>query len=258
MIPETNFYLPKYYSDKAIAAFFIAIGACNLIFFNKMLSFQWMITATIEAVCFFYYTQTLSRRWIRYSEKKFAKKLFTTTLTLRIIWVFVAYALYTWMNGEPFEFAAADSHFYHGISGEFAQFIRDGNYSAIFNYPKLDASDTGYPLWLSFIQLLFGDAVLPPRLIHAGFSAWTCVLLYKLAARNFGEVSGRLTGIMCMLLPNFFFYAGIHLKETMMIFLVVSFAYNADILLRSSKYTWQNIAITVGTALILFFFRTVL
>ncbi len=258
MIPETHYYLPKYYSDKAIAAFFIAIAACNIVFFNKALPLLWMLTATIEAVCFFYFTNTLSKRWIRYSDKRFQKKLFTTTLVLRVSWVFIAYLLYSWMNGEPFEFAAADSHFYDQTSSDFLQLLRDGNLSGIFNSANIGASDTGYPLWLAFIKLIFGPSVLPPRLIHAVFSAWTAVLLYKLSARNFGEATGRLTGIMCMLLPNFFFYAGIHLKETVMIFLVVSFAYNADILLRSTKFSWQNITITIATALILFFFRTVL
>jgi 4-amino-4-deoxy-L-arabinose transferase-like glycosyltransferase len=258
MIPETHFYLPKYYSDKAIAAFFIAIAACNILFFNKTLPIQWMLTATIEAVCFFYFTNTLSRRWIRYSEKRFQKKLFTTTLVLRISWVLIAYAFYSWMNGEPFEFAAADSHFYDEASSDFLQMMREGNFSGIFTIPSIDISDTGYPLWLAIIKFIFGTSVLPPRLIHAVFSAWTAVLLYKLSSRNFGEATGRLTGIMCMLLPNFFFYAGIHLKETLMIFLVVSFAYNADILLRSIKFTWQNIAITIAIALILFLFRTVL
>ncbi|MBP1639407.1 MAG: hypothetical protein H6Q17_990 [Bacteroidetes bacterium] len=258
MIPETHFYLPKYYSDKAIAAFFIAIATCNILFIHKMLPFQWMLTATIEAVCFFYFTNTLSRQWIRYSENRFQKKLFTTTLVLRISWVIIAYAFYSWMNGEPFEFAAADSHFYDEASSDFLQMMREGNFSGIFNVPSIDISDTGYPLWLAFIKLIFGTSVLPPRLIHAVFSAWTAVLLYKLSSRNFGEATGRLTGIMCMLLPNFFFYAGIHLKETLMIFLVVSFAYNADILLRSTKASWQNIIITIAAALVLFFFRTVL
>lgn len=258
MIQETNFYLSKYYSNKAIAAFFIAIAVCNLLFFHKMLPVQWMVSATIEAVCFFYFTQSLSRQWIRYSEKRFSKKLFTTTLILRVSWVFIAYFLYTWLNGEPFEFAAADSHFYQSISGEFADFIKTGNWSGIVNYPKLDASDTGYPVWLAIVHLLFGDSILMPRLINAVLGAWTAVLLYKFTTRNFGEAAGRLTGIMCMLLPNFFFYVGIHLKETFMIFLVVSYAYNADNLLRATKITWQNITLTILGALVLFFFRTVL
>jgi hypothetical protein len=258
MMPEINYSLPKYYSSKAIAAFFISIVACNMLFFHKMLPFEWMFFATIEAVCFFYFTQILSKQWIRYSDKKFTRKLFYTTLILRVIWVLFAYGFYTWMSGEPFEFAAADSHSYVYHAQEFAQMIKEGNFAALLDHPGIDSSDMGYPLWLAFINLIFGDSLIIPRLIHAVLSAWTCVLLYRLTTRNFGEVAGRLAGIMCMLLPNFFFYVGIHLKETFMIFLMVSYAYNADQLLRSNKFTWKTITLTLIGGLVLFFFRTAL
>jgi hypothetical protein len=258
MIPEINYSLPKYYSSKAIAAFFISLIACNMLFFHKMLPFEWMISATIEAVCFLYFTQTLSKQWIRYSEKKFTKKLFSTALVLKIAWVIFAYFFYTWMNGEPFEFASADSHFYYNSSQEFAQYIRDGNFTPLWDHPTIDASDMGFAMWLSLLNLLFGDSLIIPRLIHAVLSAYTCVLLYRITTRNFGEAAGRLAGIMCMLLPNFFFYVGIHLKETFMIFLMVYYADNADQLLRSTKFTVKSILFTLLGGVLLFFFRTVL
>jgi len=257
-MPEYNYSLPKYYSSKAIAAFFIALIGCNLLFAHRMLPFMWMIFATIEAVCFFYFTQTLSNRWIRFSEKKFVHKLFYTALILKVIWVIFAYYFYISMSGVPFEFSAADSHGYASQGEEFAQLLKDGNFATFFAHPGMDASDTGFPIWLSLINIIFGNSLLIPRLIHAVLSAWTCVLLYRLATNNFGEAAGRLSGIMCMLLPNFFFYVGIHMKESFMIFLVVSYAYNADQLIRNTRFVWKSIALALLGGIVLFFFRTAL
>lgn len=221
-----------------------------------MLSGEWMITSTIEAVCFFYFTQKLSRRWMWLQDKRFIRKIFLTTLLLKVVWVLMAYVFYSSVNGEPFEFAAADSHFYASIASEFAGYIKTGDIHTITNYPNISISDMGYPLWLTLLNLIFGNSLLVPRLINALFSACTAVLLYKLAANNFGMIAGRLAAIMFMLLPNFFFYAGIHLKETMMIFLVVAYAYNADKLIHGEGYSWVNIVFTILGGLSLFLFRT--
>lgn len=255
---QENLYLPKYFSSKAIAAFFLALVGTNLLFYNRLLPFQWMIFAIIEAVGFFYFTQILSKRWRSSSVKRFEKRLFINSLVLHAIWVVFAYFFYIWMSGQPFEFAAADSHGYvtHGMA--FADMIRNGQFLAIFSNKGMDVSDMGFPLWLSFLDLTVGPSLLVQRLIHAIFSAWTAVLLYRLTTRNFGESAGRLAGIMFMLLPNFFFYVGIHLKETMMIFFVVAFAENADQLIRGEKLRPKAFILTIVLTLVFFLFRTAL
>jgi 4-amino-4-deoxy-L-arabinose transferase-like glycosyltransferase len=256
--PQENLFLPKYFSSKAIAAFFLALVGSNLIFFHRMLPFQWMVFAIIEAVGFFYFTQLLSKRWRWNSVKRFEKRLFTTSLILHAIWVVFAYFFYIWMSGQPFEFAAADSHGYVATGLQFANIIKNGQFFSIFGDQHMDVSDMGFPLWLSFLDLTIGPSLLVQRLIHAIFSAWTAVLLYRLTTRNFGESAGRLAGIMFMLLPNFYFYVGIHLKETMMIFLVVAFANNADQLLRGSKLQVKSLVLTIAILLLFFLFRTAL
>lgn len=255
---QENLFLPKYFSTKAIAAFFLALISVNLLFFHRMLPFEWMVFAIIEAVGFFYFTQQLSKQWRWNSVKRFEKKLFINSLILHAIWVVFAYFFYIEMSGQPFEFAAADSHGYVSTGMQFAAMIKNGQFFSIFGDQHMDVSDMGFPLWLSFLDLTVGPSLIVQRLIHAVFSAWTAVLLYRLTTRNFGESAGRLAGIMFMLLPNFYFYVGIHLKETMMIFLVVAFANNADQLLRGNKILIKSLLLTIALILVFFLFRTAL
>ena len=59
-------------------------------------------------------------------------------------------------------------------------------------------------------------------------------------------------------MPNLIFYCGLHLKETLMIFLMVAYLERADYLLRSKKYNIITIIIPALLALSLFTFRTIL
>jgi hypothetical protein len=79
-----------------------------------------------------------------------------------------------------------------------------------------------------------------------------------LASRNFGEQVGRIAAIFAMLLPNLIYYTGLHLKETLMILILVSFIERADYLIRSGKVSLVNIGVVVLLGLSLFLFRTVL
>jgi hypothetical protein len=61
-----------------------------------------------------------------------------------------------------------------------------------------------------------------------------------------------------MLMPNFIFYCGIHLKETEMVFLTVLFAERADYAMRAKQLDWKALIIAIVAACILFLFRTAL
>jgi len=123
---------------------------------------------------------------------------------------------------------------------------------------KIDISDLGHPLYMGLVYTLFGHYVIVPRLISCFFSAWMCILLYKFSKRNFGEIAARNTAIIAMLLPNFIYYCGLHLKETNMVFLVVLFMERADYVLRGEKIKITSLIIPVLVGAFLFFFRTVL
>ena len=162
------------------------------------------------------------------------------------------------MTGSPFEFETADSMGYHYEAIWINNLISAGSFDIYLNYIAGRLSDAGYPIYLSIIYSLFGSYVIIPRIIKAILSAITCVLIYKIAARNFGDATGKIAGIAAMLAPNLIYYCGLHLKETEMVFLVVLFLDNADYLLFQKGLSYKKLTLSTLCALGLFFFRTVL
>lgn len=228
---------------------------------HRIMSWYWIVLGIIQVVGFFSYSNILTRKWSAISEKSFTKRLWQTSLIVRIIWVVFSYFFYQYMTGKPFEFGAADSGFYQYL-GEFGSSqLKQGNLNLLDAFQKnagLELSDTGYPIYLSIIYFLTANSIFITRIIKAILSAYTVVLIYKLASRNFGEEVGRMAAIFAMLMPNLIYYCGLHLKETEMVFLTVAFIERADHAMRSPKFTVSNLILPVVLVAVLFFFRTVL
>ena len=119
-------------------------------------------------------------------------------------------------------------------------------------------SDMGYKTYLGVVYFFSFDSIWLVRILKALFSAYTCVLVYKLAGRNFGESTARLTAVFCMLMPNLIYYCGLHLKEVEMLFLIVLFVERSDYILRIKKIPIFQTILVVIIGLSLFTLRTVL
>lgn len=251
-------YLPKFFTRKAIALYFIAIVVISLVFFRNSMSVLWIVFGAVEVVGFFYFSNVLTKKWSKFSPKVFEKRLIYTAIALRLVWVVFSYFFYISMNGEPYEFGSADSHAYNALGIEGATAFRNGNFNIpqIFGY--LQVGDMGYATYLSFVYLLTDNSLFIARLLKVIWGAWTCLLVYRVATRNFGEGVGRMSAIFCMLMPNLIYYCGLHLKELEMVFVAVAFIERADYLLRSRTYNFINLFLPFLLAFILFTFRTVL
>ncbi len=251
-------YFPKYFINKAIVLYIGSIIVVSLLFISHTMSWYWYIFGLIEVIGFFYFSNLLTKRWINISEKTFLKKLFSTALIIRVIWVIFSYWFYILMTGQPFEFSAGDAIGYHKEAIWVHQLIADGNLESYWAFISGKYSDAGYPFYLGLQYTLTGDSIFIARIIKAILSAFMCILIYRLAARNFGETTGRMAAIFCMLMPNLIYYCGLNLKETEMVFLSVAFVERTDLLLRSKRYTFFNILGPLLLASSLFLFRTVL
>lgn len=222
----------------------------------------WWLFGIVAVVGFFNGTRNLIRKWEDIPEKKFVKKLFKTALIIRVVYVIIMYFLYDVLTGKPFEYIASDSMFYHQISQSGAEYLWSGKFDLTNYFLTQDStiafSDMGYPVYLSIIYAITGKSILLARIIKAIWSAWMCVLVYKLATRSFGEQVGRMAGIFVMLMPNFIYYTGVHLKETEMVFLTVLFVERADYLMRGRDFSFKAIFPIMLIAGALFMFRTAL
>ena len=246
-----------------MVTYLMAIISCSVLFSTHILSLQWWIFGIISVIGFFFFANRQTKLWINTRPMAFTKKLFWSALAIRVVWVLVSYYLYYQWTGTPFSINAADELVYDASAREIAEALRNGNYNifktAQFSMGHYESiSDLGYPMFLGLIYWIFWDSILIARIIKALLSAWTAVLVYKVASRNFGESTGRMAGIFCMLMPNLIYYCSFQLKEIEMVFLAMLFVERADWLLRQPKLKAMQTVVVMLIPLFLFMIRTAL
>ena len=252
MIP----YFPKKIAHRGIAVYLVSLSLVSVFFVGYTMLWEYILLGILWVTGFFLLTNRWTETWRVYPEKEFVKKLFWVAVGLRLVWVIFSYYYYIQTTGQPFEFGAADSLGYH----DEAVWLADSSWSFVWDYyfGSFGVSDIGYSLYLTVLYKIFGPVVIVPRILKAFISAYTCVLLYKLSKRTFGEDTGRMAGIMGALMMNLVVYCGYHLKETEMLFLEVAFLERADYMFRRPKANLWHILVPSLLALSMFFFRTVL
>ena len=255
-------FMPKILCDKAIIIYLFAMMGCVALYSAHILPLKWWIFGLVCVLGFFYFANRHTKLWVNTRPFAFTKKLFWTAFALRVLWVLIAYWLYYQWTDTPFSIGAMDEMFYDEVGHFGASLLRDRIwriYNPIVEYSGTIAfSDMGYPIYLSIIYWIFGDSILITRIIKAALSAWTVVLVYKTATRNFGESTGRMAGIFCMLMPNLIYYCSMQLKEIEMVFLAMLFVERADWLLRQPKLKLMPTIAVMLIPLVLFTIRTAL
>lgn len=254
---------PQTVTNKAMITYFLAMFTCSVLYSSYILALQWWIFGIICVVGFFVFANRQTKLWVSIRPKSFVKRLFWSAFLLRLLWVVISYGLYYNWTGTAFSIDAADELIYHAAASEIAEFIREGNWNLykLASYSmgaKSGVSDLGYPIYLSLIYWIFGNSIIIARIIKAALSAWTAILIYKIASRNFGESVGRMAGIFCMLMPNLIYYCSFQLKEIEMVFLTMLFVERADWLLRQPKLKLMPTIAVMLIPLALFTIRTAL
>ena len=254
-------FVPQIITNKAMITYLLALIGCSVLYSAHILSFEWWIFGIVSVLGFFAFANRQTKLWINIRSITFTKKLFWSSFAIRVVWVFISYWLYYEWTETAFSIGAGDELFYDEVAHYGANLIREGNwkiYSGIVNYSGAAFSDIGYPIYLTMVYWIFDDSILIARIIKAALSAWTVVLIYKTASRNFGESTGRMAGIFCMLMPNLIYYCSMQLKEIEMVFLAMLFVERADWLLRQPKLKFMPTMAVMLIPLVLFTIRTAL
>ena len=254
-------YFPNPLANQPVVVYFVIMVTTALLFSNLFMTWYWWLFGIVSVVGFFYFSNKLTKRWANIRPKSFEHNLFWCTFLLRVAVMLFLYWFHDTMTGQPFMFHAADSFEYGEEAKWMAQTIRDGQFSTYLNYKFVQqngVSDAGYPMYLGLVYLLSGDSIIVARLLKSLWSALSCVLLYRLGKRNFGEYVGRMAAIFMMLEAHFSIYAGMHLKETEMIFMMLLFLERADAMLKSRNFNFKTVSVVVMVMASLFTFRTVL
>ena len=254
-------FVPKSITDKAMITYLLAMIACLLAYSSHMMPAKWWIFGLVSVLGFFYFVNRQTKVWLNTCPIAFTKKLFWSAFAIRVVWVLVSYFLHYKWTDTPFSINAADELLYDATAHYAANMLREGDwhlYTNVRDYSGYAFSDSGYPMYLSLIYWIFFDSILIARLIKAALSAWTVVLIYKIASRNFGEGTGRMAGIFCMLMPNLIYYCSLQLKEIEMVFLAMLFVERADWLLRQPKLKLVPTISVMLIPMVLFMIRTAL
>ena len=250
-------YFPKQIASKAFAIYLAALAVVSIVFYRYAMQIPFMLLGIMEVSGFFFLTASCTKSWMHVREKVFVQNVFWTAFALRVVWVIFSYFFYIHLTGQPFEPGAADSFGYHCA----ADWLRKESWSNVWHYlfvlPE-GVSDSGYNFYLTILYKLIGPNIFITRCLKCIYSAFTCVLIYKLTSRSIDERVGRMAAVFALFMPNLIIYCGLHLKETEMIFLIVAFLERADYLLRSKHYTILTVLVPLLLAGSLFFFRTVL
>lgn len=245
----------------AILAYIAALVACSIAYAEYAMYWYWWVFGIVEVVSYFYFANRLTRNWAMLKPRIFEKHLFWWAFVIRLIVMLFLYWFHTEMTGQPFMFHAADAIGYHNEAVWMANTIRDGEFNVYLNYKFVEShgvSDAGYPMYLGFVYLLSDDSIIFARLLKCLWGALSCLLIYRLGKRHFGEQVGRIAAILMMLESHFWIYGSLHLKETEMIFMMLLFLERTDHLVRSRKFNFRNIAVVAVLMASLFTFRTVL
>lgn len=246
-------YFPRLVSRKATTYYFITLALVSIAFMSHVLPFVWMLFGIAEVCLFFYFSTMLTKQWQCLHSKTFVKKLFWTALTIRLVYMIFAYFFYDAMTGQPFMFHSADEQLYYETSKVWSERGYD-TFRQTLHW--VDFSDSGEIWWTGVLCMLFGPYILTARIGHSLVSALTCVFMYRIAKRHFGERTARMAGIFCMLMPNLIYYCGIHLKEADMVFVTVLLVDSVDSILNAKKFDWKSLTLAVFSTFAMFSFRT--
>ena len=253
MIP----FFPKQISIRALILYVGSLALVSLLFMSYVMEPGYLALGVVTVAAFFFLAYLFSHQWQTLTSSRYIAYLLIWAFSLRIAAVTALYFYFLLKTGIPFEFQTADAYAYHLDAEWIASVSHETAYKYIFR-EGVALSDAGYYISLSELYRLIGPNIFLARVVKCLLSAWTCVLIYKLASRTFGEETGRLAGIFCCLAPNLIYYCGLHLKETEMIFLVVAALEAGARAISSEKSIVLNFLLAAALIAILFFFRTVI
>lgn len=257
--------LPKWLSTYSVMGYVLALAIVTLMYTSHSLQWYYMLSGVMSIVIFFFYGAHLAEKTSivkMHRNIRFERQIFLVSFVLRVAWMALIYTIFMQNYGDAFGFESGDALYYDELGQFVAGKIERGDfhfYDEISQWSgNRDIADMGYGIYVGFVYWLTGNSIIAVRLLKCIWSAWTVLLIYRLAKRNFGEQTGRIAAIFVALWPNFWYYSGTHLKEVEMTFLAVLFVEQAEQMLRSRQFTtWKLIPILLVAAA-MFTFRTIL
>lgn len=254
---------PKWLTQYSIVAYILALMAVTFLYSSYSLPWYYMLSGVIAVTVFFLYgSHVVERTSVMriHRAKNFEKRIFLIAFIPRLLFMFLLYWIFMSNYGDAFGFDNQDTLYYDELGQFVAGMIGRGDYhfyDAIAKWSgNEELSDMGYGVYVGLIYWLTDNNIIAVRLLKCMLSAFSALLIYRLAKRNFGGQTARIAAIFCALWPNFWYYCTCHLKEVEMVFLAVLFVEQADQMLRSRQFTVWKVGPILLIAATIFTFRT--
>ncbi len=257
---NTMNFFPMDITKKGIFVYIVSLCLVSTFFPSLVMPWWLWMFGIISVVMFFWGSNYLTKLWYNTPERTYTQKLFLWAFAIRALYAIFIYYFNYEHYGTYYESSEGDITWYVPTGLEMAQQFSEGNWLEVirlWNGWGVDIADLGYVIYLSIIYLLtnsVSDVVLP-LLLKAIYGAITCVMMYRIAKRHFGEHVGRMTGIFCMLQANMIWWCGSMMKETEMVFIMVWFIHEMDRVLSIGNLKLQNLTGAILLGLLLFTFR---
>ena len=208
----------QYFLKRASIVYLVALAVCSLLFFDHLMIWYWNVAGIVEVWLFYYLSVQWEVGWKKHSPASTERNLFLAALITRLLWIFGYYLFTTTIWHTPWE----------------------------------------QPIGTALCNIISNNSIVFTRIPNAFFDAWTVVLTYRLAKRNFGESVGRLSAYFVILMPMIVFYSGTTMKESLMLMLAMWAVERGDFVIREKKFLSLQLASFVLLVFLLSFFRTAL
>lgn len=250
--------LPLWVATRPLVFTFLVLAAAAVYFREMLLPLFYIFYGIVYCILFFIGTRFFYNEWAAVPDHVFSRRLFGVSLFFRLISVVFLYFLYIHQTGIPFEPYTADAYTYHNLGMQIASSMTNGTFDAsqFFYYDAID--DTGMPMLIGLLYYLFGPHVILFRLFNVVIGSLTVLIYFKMAGMVFSRNVARLSAVMLMLYPSVLYYTGLHLKETIMIFMIILTIYAGIKINKSKKLNLSNVLLFLTGLIPMFFFRNTL
>lgn len=252
----------QYFLKRALLYYLLALLCCTAIFVRRIMPWYSFVSGIGSVILFYFLSIKWEREWKNKNDKKFERRIFWSALVIRLVWILLYNAFTNIVWGSQWEQpsdASMDSVAYYRTALWAKELFDIGQGAVFWGYIlQTSISDMGYPLLLVLFNTISGSSILFTRIPNALFDAWTAVLVYRIAKRNFDEKTAQVASIYTVLMPMLIFYTGATMKESVMLMLTMWGLDLGDRIIRDHRLDVLKIVGFAVIAFLLYLFRDVL
>ena len=207
-----------------IAVTLFTMIAAVALFGELSVSVGFLFWNLLTVVLFFFCLHLLRNFIFISSERRFQYSVLSISIGIRLFVMMILYMIFYNITGTSFDVEAIDALNYHDLGFEVARQLGDGklDFYGLSSGGLDQFDDLGYGIFLGFIYYLFDNSIIMARVIQCVLDGISVILIYKISKIVWEEDIARIAAMLSMLFPMQILYSTLHLKETLMVFCLLT------------------------------------